>query len=102
MSANGTGKSLLAEQLTNRFNNNGLTSRYLIAERLIGLEKSDVSYYGGGRLMQGFNISDFQNYKTYAERGGLSSSAIITLMVEVDEMHSCIGSKKTTVGSGLL
>jgi hypothetical protein len=23
-------------------------------------------------------------------------------MVEVDEMHSCIGSKKTTVGYGLL
>ncbi|OFY62410.1 MAG: hypothetical protein A3H98_08165 [Bacteroidetes bacterium RIFCSPLOWO2_02_FULL_36_8] len=34
---NGTGKSLLAEQLKNHFSNGGFKSRYLNAERLVGL-----------------------------------------------------------------
>lgn len=82
--ANGTGKSLLAEQIKNNFNNNGFQARYLNAERLIGLEKNEISYYGGASLTHGFNISNFQEYKTHAERGGLSSSAIIILKERLD------------------
>lgn len=70
--ANGTGKSLLAEQIKNNFSTGGFTPRYLNAERLMGLEKSEVGYYGGASLTQGFNISNFQQYKSNAEKGGLS------------------------------
>ncbi len=82
--ANGTGKSLLAEQIKNHFNANGYTSRYLNAERLIGLEKRDISYFGGASLTRGFDISNFSQYKSYAEQGGLSSSAIIILKERLD------------------
>lgn len=82
--ANGTGKSLLAEQIKNHFNSNGYTSRYLNAERLIGLEKRDISYFGGASLTRGFDISNFSQYKSYAEQGGLSSSAIIILKERLD------------------
>jgi len=82
--ANGTGKSLLAEQIKNHFNNNGYKARYLNAERLMGFEKKDVSYYGGAILHRGFDISNFDSYKTYAEHGGLSSSAIIILKERLD------------------
>lgn len=81
---NGTGKSLLAEQLKNSFTNNGFQPRYLNAERLMGLEKNEVSYFGGAGLNQGFNISNFNQYKSNAEQGGLSSSAIITLKERLD------------------
>lgn len=82
--ANGTGKSLLAEQIKNNFNNSGFTPRYLNAERLIGLEKKDISYYGGASLTRGFDISNFNQYKSFAEQGGLSSSAIIILKERLD------------------
>lgn len=82
--ANGTGKSLLAEQIKNNFNGNGFLPRYLNAERLMGFEKSAVGHYGGGTLAQGFNISQFADMKTYAEQGGLSSSAIIILKERLD------------------
>ena len=82
--ANGTGKSLLADQLKARFNTDGFQSRYLNAERLVGLEKKDISYFGGGSLKNGFNISEFQRYKLFAEEGGLSSSAIIILKERLD------------------
>jgi len=82
--ANGTGKSLLAEQIKNNFNNGGFMPRYLNAERLTGFEKNSVGHYGGGNLAQGFNISQFQNLKNTAESSGLSSSAIIILKERLD------------------
>lgn len=82
--ANGSGKSLLAEQLKNHFNNDGINVRYLNAERLMGLEKQEVGYYGGGTLKRGFNIEQFEEYKNYAENSGLSSSAIIILKQRLD------------------
>ena len=82
--ANGTGKSLLAEQIKNHFNGGGFSPRYLNAERLMGFEKNSVSQYGGASLAQGFNISQFSNLKNAAEAGGLSSSAIIILKERLD------------------
>ena len=81
---NGTGKSLLAEQLKVKFSGAGFTPRYLNAERLMGLEKKDISYFGGASLTRGFDISNFPGYKSYAEIGGLSSSAIIILKERLD------------------
>ncbi len=50
----------------------------------MGLEKNEIGYFGGAGLRQGFNISQFQKYKSNAEQGGLSSSAIITLKERLD------------------
>ena len=76
---NGTGKSLLAEQIKNKFNGNGLQTRYLNAERLVGLEKQQEGRFGGGTLQRVFDITYFEDYKSRAENNGLSSSAIIIL-----------------------
>ncbi|GAA4079587.1 hypothetical protein GCM10022389_27030 [Flavobacterium cheonanense] len=82
--ANGTGKSLLAEQIKNQFNSDGFRSRYLNAERLIGLEKQHEGRFGGASLRQGFDISLFADYKSRAENHGLSSSGIIILKERLD------------------
>ncbi len=82
--ANGTGKSLLAEQIKNSFTGGGFLPRYLNAERLVGLEKEQEGRYGGGNLKQGFNITHLEDYKRRAETSGLSSSAIIILKQRLD------------------
>ena len=82
--ANGTGKSLLAEQIKANFNGGGYLPRYLNAERLIGLEKQEEGRYGGGKLQRGFDITYFEDYKSRAENNGLSSSAIIILKQRLD------------------
>lgn len=81
---NGTGKSLLAEKLKQHFNGDGFNSRYLSAERLIGLEKQSEGRYGGGQLVEGFNIKHLADYKSRAENVGLSSSGIIILKERLD------------------
>ncbi|WP_047451716.1 ATP-dependent nuclease [Alistipes sp. ZOR0009] len=82
--ANGTGKSLLAEQIKSKFNGGGYLPRYLNAERLVGLEKQDVGRYGGGVLHRGFDITYLEDYKSRAENSGLSSSAIVILKQRLD------------------
>jgi hypothetical protein len=82
--ANGTGKSLLAEQIKNNFNGGGFLPRYLNAERLIGLEKSETGRYGGAGLKKGFDITYLEDYKSRAETSGLSSSAIVILKQRLD------------------
>jgi len=81
---NGTGKSLFAEELKKKFTGNGFNSRYLSAERLVGLEKHQEGRFGGGNLMRGFDISLLSDYKTRAENTGLSSSGIIILKERLD------------------
>jgi hypothetical protein len=81
---NGTGKTLLAEQLKQQFNNEGFKSRYLSAERLVGLEKRSEGRFGGANLAKGFDISLFSDYKNRAENTGLSSSGIIILKERLD------------------
>jgi hypothetical protein len=82
--ANGTGKSLLAEKIKQNFNGGGFLPRYLNAERLIGLEKSETGRYGGGGLKRGFDITHLEDYKSRAENSGLSSSAIVILKQRLD------------------
>ncbi|MFQ1900726.1 ATP-dependent nuclease [Aeromonas veronii] len=81
---NGTGKSLLAAQLRDHFNHGGLSSRYLSAERLVGLEKQQEGRYGGGQLQRGFDLTLLPDYKSRAENVGLSSSGIIVLRERLD------------------
>lgn len=82
---NGTGKSLFADQLKGRLNENGFKPRYLSAERLSGLEKQDYSSFThGSALSQGFNIAGFQAIKSNGETYGLSSSAFVLLKERLD------------------
>lgn len=81
---NGTGKSLLAAQLKVHFSSGGISSRYLSAERLVGLEKQQEGRYGGGQLQRGFDLTHLPDYKSRAENNGLSSSGIIVLRERLD------------------
>ena len=82
---NGTGKSLLADQLKIQLTKKGLKPRLLNAERLSGLEKQHYDYYtNGSRLNRGLDISEFTQLKHYGENFGLSSSAFITLKERLD------------------
>ncbi|KAA6341547.1 hypothetical protein EZS27_010664, partial [termite gut metagenome] len=56
-----------------------------------------------GRLLGVSNVSVLNWIRSFGKAvGELSSESREIEMVEVDEMHSCIGSKKTTAGYGLL
>ncbi|KAA6334373.1 hypothetical protein EZS27_017294 [termite gut metagenome] len=56
-----------------------------------------------GRLLGVSNVSVLNWIRSFGKGvGELSSESQELQMVEVDEMHSYIGSKKTTVGYGLL
>ncbi|KAA6327265.1 hypothetical protein EZS27_023738 [termite gut metagenome] len=56
-----------------------------------------------GRFLGVSNVSVLNWIRNFGkEVGELSSESQEIQMVEVDEMHSYIGSKKTTVGYGLL
>lgn len=86
---NGTGKSLLADQLKEQLNGQGIKPRLLNAERLAGLEKQNYSSFtgmfdSGNSFNKGFNISNFGTIKTSGDNYGLSSSAFIILKERLD------------------
>ena len=55
-----------------------------------------------GRLLGCSHVAVFQWIKQYGEKARLSLPATEIEVVEMDEMHSYVGSKKTPVGCGLL
>jgi hypothetical protein len=81
---NGTGKSLLAEQIKIQFSQSGLKVRSLSAERLSGFEKTDYGYHSSSQMGSGLNISQFKEFKSYGENYGLSTSAFIILRERLD------------------
>lgn len=82
--ANGTGKSLLSEQLKIQLQRKGYSVRLLTAERLAGFEKSNYNYFTSTQLDHGLNISVFNEYKNYGNHYGLSSPAFILLKQRLD------------------
>lgn len=82
--ANGTGKSLFSNELKVQLELNDYRVRLLSAERLSGFEKKRYLYYSSSDLKSGLNLSEFQNYKTYGQQYGLSTSAFITLKERLD------------------
>lgn len=82
--ANGTGKSLFSNSLKQQLQSKGLKVRLLTAERLAGFEKSNYSYFTSSNIDNGLNISYFNNYKSYGEEFGLSTSAFIILQERLD------------------
>ena len=81
---NGTGKSLLSNQLYDKLKGKGYKVRLLSAERLSGFEKSNYNYFTSSQLEQGLNISYFNTYKDYGQRYGLSTYAFIILKERLD------------------
>jgi hypothetical protein len=82
--ANGTGKSLLSDQLKGQLQRKGYKVRLLTAERLAGFEKSNYNYFSSSGFNQGLNISQFNEYKSYGSQYGLSSPAYILLKQHLD------------------
>jgi len=76
---NGTGKSLLSNQLYDKLKGKSYKVRILSAERLSGFEKTNYAYFTSSQLNDGLNISQFSHYKDYGQRYGLSTYAFIIL-----------------------
>lgn len=81
---NGTGKSLLSNQLYDKLKGKGYRVRLLSAERLSGFEKSNYNYFTSSQLTEGLNISYFSNYKDYGQKYGLSTYSFIILKERLD------------------
>src|SRR4051812_15846982 len=81
---NGTGKSLLANEIKTKVHNQGIITRLLSAERLAGLEKQEYSYFSNGNFSRGFDISHFQQLRSHGDNYGLSSSAFVILRDRLD------------------
>lgn len=77
--ANGTGKSMFAEQLRQGTFVRDNPVRYLNAERLAGLEKQEYYDFGYSQFNNGFSIKKFDTLKQNGIAYGLSSSAFIIL-----------------------
>lgn len=82
---NGTGKSRFAEMLRQHCEASGLSVRYLNAERLVGMEKTEYSYFANrSPLHRGLDFSQFTHYKQYGKQFGLSSDAWVILKENLD------------------
>jgi len=82
--ANGTGKSLFAEQLKTQLVSKGFKVRTLSAERLSGFEKQNYTYFTSSHFDNGLNISQFNSFKSHGEQYGLSTSAFVILKERLD------------------
>ena len=82
--ANGTGKSLLSDQLKEQLLRKGYKVRQLTAERLAGFERADYSYFTSSQLTQGINLSILGEYNRFGNKFGLSSPAYILLKQRLD------------------
>lgn len=82
--ANGTGKSLLSDQLKEQLQRRGYRVRQLTAERLAGFERADYSYFTSSQLTQGINLSILGEYNRFGNKFGLSSPAYILLKQRLD------------------
>lgn len=82
--ANGTGKSLLSDQLKGLLQRKGFKVRQLTAERLAGFEKSEYNYFSSSGIVNGLNISQFKEYTNWGNQYGLSSPAFILLKQRLD------------------
>lgn len=81
---NGTGKSLLSNQLFEKLKGKGFKTRLLSAERLSGFEKTNYNFFTNSQIEQGLNISKFSYYKDYGQQYGLSTYAFIILKERLD------------------
>lgn len=92
---NGTGKTLFAEVLRVKCDEQGLKTRYLNAERLSGLERRHYGRFGSSNLDRGFDVGDFEYYKTQGRKWGLSADAFVILKEKLDvrlKIETCISS----------
>lgn len=84
--ANGTGKSVFAEQLKKQLKSQKLKVRYFGADRISNLaSKWDTSgYLAVDQTQKGLDIGNFKLYKTKADELGQSIDALIELQDKLD------------------
>jgi AAA15 family ATPase/GTPase len=80
---NGTGKTRFIEHLRTNYLQSRYSTRYISTERLVGLERQNYNYFGGGGLT-GFNIKRIQDYLSNAKDFGLTGDALILLRDKKD------------------
>ncbi len=83
---NGTGKTLFAERLMEQVRSQGLTARYLRAERLSGFERQEFGDLAGfgSPMGRGMDISRFPSFLSRAPNMGLSVDAFVLLKEKLD------------------
>lgn len=84
--ANGTGKSVFAEQLKKQFKQKGLKVRYFGADRIANLaSKWDTTgHLATDRNQKGLDIGSFASYKSRSDELGQSIDALIELQSKLD------------------
>ena len=84
--ANGTGKSVFAEQLKKQFKQKGLKVRYFGADRIANLaSKWDTTgHLATDRNQKGLDIGSFASYKSQSDELGQSIDALIELQSKLD------------------
>lgn len=80
---NGSGKTRFAVPLKQALSAAGMKPRYLSAERLAGLEKSDI-WGRSGALDRGFDVGQYEQYKNYGNEQGLAADAFVILKEKID------------------
>jgi transposase-like protein len=70
-------------------------------QRALALYLEGLGFRSIGRLMGCSHVAVYQWIKQYGEKARLTMPATELEVVEMDEMHSYVGSKKTLVGCGL-
>lgn len=84
--ANGTGKTIFAEELRDIFQFKGLDARYFGAERIHALARKwdNHGYLSSDSLQNGLNIGFFNDYRKRASELGQSIDALIELRNKLD------------------
>lgn len=72
-----------------------------VKRHALALYLEGLGFRSIGRLLNCSHVAVYQWIKQYGEKARLDMPATEIDVVEMDEMHSYVGSKKTLVGCGL-
>jgi transposase-like protein len=72
-----------------------------VKRQALALYLEGLGFRSIGRLLNCSHVAVYQWIKAYGEKARLDLPATEIDVVEMDEMHSYVGSKKTLVGCGL-
>ena len=94
-----------------RYKCKGCAYRYTVAHKgaskdikrqALNLYLEGLGFRSIGRILNFSHVAVYNWIKAFGENLEDLKSDTVVKVVEIDEMHSYVGSKKTTVGSGLL
>jgi transposase-like protein len=73
-----------------------------VKRQALNLYLEGLGFRSIGRILNFSHVAVYNWIKVFGEKLEDLKSDTVVEVVEIDEMHSYVGSKKTTVGSGLL